>query len=279
MKIKCQGFSLVELMVSSLAGVIILGGVLHVYSSQSMASKINSNLTSLQEDSRFAVELMSFGLRKAGFRNDQWDDIDFIYPNGKEAVRGSNDTGLNGSDVIVVRYQADNNSPAMENCFGEALNFGDTLPSTNITVASDTVFTEVYFLSTVDNEPSLMCGQISNTCLGSDFSLYSVNTGSTTENVCATTLVNGIEHMQVWYGVDANGDGSADQYLISDDVSSWNSVVSLRIGLLFRTSDEIRDAIDSKTYKLVNKTVTPASLDRRMRRIVTTTVSFRNLLN
>ena len=94
-------------------------------------------------------------------------------------------------------------------------------------------------------------------------------------------LVEGVENMQVLYGVDGNGDGRANQYLVAPAVVTDN-IVSVRISLLMSTPDEIpnRDD-DTKTYKMlsqnddVNVRVTPKA-DRRIRKVFTTTIKLRN---
>lgn len=94
-------------------------------------------------------------------------------------------------------------------------------------------------------------------------------------------LVEGVENMQVLYGIDANGDGRANQYVVAP-VAVANNIVSVRISLLMSTPGEIpKRNNDTKVYKMlslndtVNVRVTPKA-DRRIRKVFTTTIKLRN---
>jgi len=105
-------------------------------------------------------------------------------------------------------------------------------------------------------------------------------------------LVEGIENMQILYGVDnspqndTGKDGhGADSYLRADLVTDWSRVVSVRIGLLVSTSNSVRtsnavggteNTLDTATYTAVGVTLDPVN-DRRRRRVFTTTIGLRNL--
>ena len=92
----------------------------------------------------------------------------------------------------------------------------------------------------------------------------------------AQQLVEGVEGMQILYGVDiVNNDGRADQYLSANAVTDWSGVVSIRIGLLLRTLDEINPEPDTNTYNVNGVVVDPVD-DRRLRRVITTTIALRN---
>lgn len=111
----------------------------------------------------------------------------------------------------------------------------------------------------------------------------------------AEELVEGVEDMQVTYGVDttvpADGevdfvdpDGDGDPYLTAAQVESgsvpglnnderWQRVVSVRVSLLMRTSEDgVVPA--SQTYAFNGATVTPA--DRRLRKVFTHVIKLRN---
>ena len=45
-------------------------------------------------------------------------------------------------------------------------------------------------------------------------------------------LPEGVEDMQVLYGIDQNGDGVADRYVNADNVGNWSQVVSIQVALL-----------------------------------------------
>jgi type IV pilus assembly protein PilW len=106
-------------------------------------------------------------------------------------------------------------------------------------------------------------------------------------------LFEGVEQMQILYGVDTNGNGSPNSYRRAGDApldaanpGNWASVVSVRLSILVRTIDEHGRAdkanIDKKTYTVNDHDdilflkFNPVD-DRRRRRVFTTTVMVRNL--
>lgn len=104
----------------------------------------------------------------------------------------------------------------------------------------------------------------------------------------AQPLVDGIENMQVQYGIDADsssedaGWGYADYYTNATEVSAkglWNSIVSVRIAILASTINPITDedeASQAQSFTLLD--VTGIELgDKKVRgRVFTTTIEVRN---
>lgn len=90
-------------------------------------------------------------------------------------------------------------------------------------------------------------------------------------------LAEGVETMQILYGVDTNADNRVDIYQTADAVSDWDEVVAVRVGLLLRSPDEYGTEVDTSEY-LVNGTRFNPVDDRRVRQIFTTTIALRNRL-
>jgi type IV pilus assembly protein PilW len=68
-------------------------------------------------------------------------------------------------------------------------------------------------------------------------------------------LVEGVEDLQVLYGIDTNGDERPDSYVTAgsgnlDSAAEWRRVVSLRLGLLLRTVAEFGTETDGRAYDL-----------------------------
>ena len=63
-----SGFSLVELMVASTVGLIILGVIGSVYDNSKQVARVNDTISRLQENGRFAIQLLDRDLRMAGFK-------------------------------------------------------------------------------------------------------------------------------------------------------------------------------------------------------------------
>ncbi|HEX19548.1 MAG TPA: hypothetical protein ENG78_01815 [Acidiferrobacteraceae bacterium] len=112
-----------------------------------------------------------------------------------------------------------------------------------------------------------------------------------------TKLVDGVESMQILYGIDSTAVSSlpgtpptplwfdrAERYMTADQINSaapnlWPNVVTVRISLLMRTVNEPNEqadqSIDSKTYILGGTQITPVS-DQNRRRVFVSTVQIRN---
>lgn len=95
----------------------------------------------------------------------------------------------------------------------------------------------------------------------------------------AVELVDGVENMQVLYGIDTSGDGTANYYASANQVDFTDTakpVVAVRISLLVRSKNEIPNRTPaSKSYTLANSQIKNAS-DKRLRKIFTTTIKVRN---
>jgi len=112
-------------------------------------------------------------------------------------------------------------------------------------------------------------------------------------------LIEGVENMQILYGVDTTGNGVANRYfsahnvpdLDGDPSTVFEGVVSVKLSLLLRTPQDMpginRTVADyaNLTYAMVSPaspiTIDPipvdaASTDRRMRKVVNLTIDLRN---
>ncbi|MBN1378658.1 MAG: PilW family protein [Gammaproteobacteria bacterium] len=97
----------------------------------------------------------------------------------------------------------------------------------------------------------------------------------TTNGTVTQELVEGIENMQILWGVDNDGDKRPDTYISADAGVNWPAVVSIRYALLGRTLNDYGDAWDNSTYN-VNGTDVVAPGDRRVRRVLSNTILLRN---
>ncbi len=88
-------------------------------------------------------------------------------------------------------------------------------------------------------------------------------------------LVEGIEDMQVEFGIDTNGDGVADRYKDAPLPAELRTAVVARVYLLLRSLGEVTGYTNSKTYQLGQKAVS-AKDDGYLRRVFSTTVQMRN---
>jgi len=77
-----------------------------------------------------------------------------------------------------------------------------------------------------------------------------------------TPLVEGIENMQIDYGIDSTGDGAPDgSFVTGPALTDWPKVMALRIYLLARNSESSPGYADAKTYNLGLSGATTATGD------------------
>jgi len=96
------------------------------------------------------------------------------------------------------------------------------------------------------------------------------------DNIAATPnpqpLIEGIEDMQLHYGVDLNADWSVDQYVTAGNVSNWANVIAIRVDLVIRSTGLYGTNLTNTTTACNGVTVT----DTRLRRCYSFTINLRN---
>lgn len=122
---------------------------------------------------------------------------------------------------------------------------------------------------------------------GTSRSLFQMQlvTGAGVARMEAEEMVEGVENMQIFYGVDTNANRIADEYADASDVSSWDSVVSVRIELLL-ASIENNVLSEPQIYFFPNdigdRAITGRVViapDKRRYQAFSTTIGIRNRLN
>ena len=235
-----HGFTLIELMIAMLIGVFLMTGVIQIFISAKQAYRLQENLSRLQENGRFAMDMITKDIRMAGYV--AYACLPVTTPPSAFAAADttwcSNSTGnkncigsttvTNGNTVNTIRtdvirsYQWSNlvvaNPPTAASC-------PPTAPPA-VLPATTTNQSEIsYFIR----------GDDSNSKMPALFRFDSIS-GSSQERV------EGIERMQILYGIDtdATPDYVPNYYANADTVNTaavWNKIVSIRVTLLVVTPD------------------------------------------
>lgn len=330
-----RGFSLVELMVAIALSLLLLTGVVAIFSSSRVAYESTEQLSRVQETGRFALEQMSRHIRSAGFSGCsrqpnyistalnssttlQWNFLQG--PVGGYDASGSSWTpaldsaaiapnAVTGSDVLVVRGPRLDTVPALVTTTMANPQAALAVSSTaNISASGDVVMAYscegVSFFFATASGNTLLHG-VTSTVPGNSVDSTSFPFRRNAEVVPVETvvyyvrasqgsvpagtnslwrrvgvadaeeLVQGVEQMQVEYGVDTTGDRVVDSYGPATATTNWGRVLAVRIALLVRSIDQYGTDTDRRTYQLFTTTV-PAAGDRRLREVFTTTVGIRN---
>ncbi len=325
-RIKRQlGLSLVELLVALVISLFLLAGIVQVYTGNRATLAFTNSLAEIQENGRFALDLMTQDLRQA----NQWGCIaenatvnDTLNPGtvpgynptfydfvNEDPIGGTNNGGLNGSDTLRVRG-GKGRSGNVEGPFFPATTQRLTVNGKSSISAGDIIlvarcgeFDEGLNIAEADIHrvtASLLVNSDTQTELtlaanksqtfqndGIVIELqtvtYSVAAGASGEpslfraefGAAAVELVEGVEDMQVFYGIDDDTDGFPNQFVDADTVVNFDDVVSIRLMLLVRSIDDfVTD--EPQIYTFNGAQVTAP--DRRIRQVFTTTIALRNKL-
>ncbi|MGI9284601.1 MAG: PilW family protein [Pseudomonadales bacterium] len=268
-----KGMTIVELLIAMGLGIFLMAGVVQVFlGSKQTFTTINAQ-SHMQENGRFAMDFMARILRHGGYTTEI--NIDEILDPilRKETFLAQGDfaegiavTGVNnaalagvkaGTDVVRVRIEGSNDSPVTD-CQG-------------VVIAPDQ-WSEISYGVTDDAE----------------FQCQTINaTGTTT-----VTLVEGIDDLQIQYGVNVGGvvdtfdypDDRPDEQLLTaskfvnaDDMTAddWEDVVSIKVAMLASSDGAPLEHSVAQTYDVLDN-ATVSYQDGKARQIFTQTISLRN---
>lgn len=247
---KQSGFSLVEIMIALLIGLFLLGGILQMFSASQQTYRMQRNLARLQENGRFALDFITHDIRMTG----NWGCL--IGTNTDITGEDNNINVLtvdDGTDTIVIK--AAYSVPPTVRCLNSVITDPTYLDP------SSTIAYKIYTLPNANP------------------TLYKKTNG------IWGPLIEGIENMQIFYGIDIDGDYAANYYVPA--FANMQQVVSVRISLLVVSLDNYltTQAIPYTYY--VNNVLTnnimpvpvpPVLVDRKVRRVFNVTIALRNHL-
>ena len=146
----------------------------------------------------------------------------------------------------------------------------------------------VYYILTTAGLPSLMRRRLGSFVTGDLTQSCTNATSSTSQGFCVEEIAEGVEDLQLLYGVDTNTDLSADKFVVASSVTAaeWANVVSVRVNLLVRSvetnvSPEANTTAPTSQIPLYSgntayATATLAATPRAFRRVYTETITLRN---
>ena len=259
----CQsGLSLIELMVAITIGLLLLSGVFTIFMSNKQSYRVQENMGRVQENGRFAVDLMARTLRMTAWQGDtvdEWANGALSVSNGGvQALSGTNNESsagiLAGSDTITATYQG-NTDGFVRDCLGNVVPVGVNVQNTfqvNTTAGG------------VVGAPAGSVGQLE---------CETTNGGTVTR-----ALIDGVEGFQIQYGIDTDNDQAANSYVSADNVTDTDDVISVRITLLLMSNaDRLAVVPNTGSYNLLDVLYNVPN-DERLRRQFSTTINMRNRL-
>ena len=240
------GMSLIELMIAMTIGLILMFAVGNIMIGSRQSNQVNDGLARMQENARFAMQLLKRDLRSAGLVQTAaleglevfGDRANALTVHAAVTVPPANTAG----DVLVVQFEG------TTDCTGGG----------GVAFSGTTLVVNRY---RVDSTNSTL------RCLG--------NGGGVGEQ----ELLEGIERMEVQYGIDNDANGQANFYQSPGNViaTDWPNVVSIRIGLMVNSVNAINELpVNANAYYLLDSGQMGPFSDRVLRQIYITTVTMRN---
>lgn len=268
----CQGFSLIELMVSLTIGLVVVVAALSAYMGATSATKMINAQGLMNEDGQAALAILSQHIRMAGYTSKTTPintvrGCDGTFTNIKTGSVAMNalscTTDNTASDSISVYYEADqfNTIPTSTNrptdCLGNSL----LIDSDGLYWAENRFFIDSVTGSTYK---SLYCKG------------NAVDSTNKTIDNNHQPLVENIEDLQLTYGSEKNaGDKVVAGYVKASDVTDWSKILTVRICVIVRSEQPVLSDSNSAQYKNCSGT-TADPKDLYLRRAYHTTVVLRS---
>jgi type IV pilus assembly protein PilW len=236
-----RGFSLVELMVALVLGLLITAAAVQLFTTNHRTFQLQQTVSGVQEDGQLLLRFLISDLRRTGLVMED------VTPTRAMGVQLTSYTVAGGRTFPASTEGTDSDRLT--------IGFNGTEDCEGDTVTSATEVINTYYL----DDGALHCEG-------------SLNGGTT-----GVELLPGVEAFEVLYGIDSSKDGvlRVDRYVNKGAVGT-NPVVSVRVGILLSQTNQVLPKADgSKSFYVLNKKVDEPE-DRSIRRMFTTTVQLRN---
>lgn len=311
-----KGISLIEILVATAIGVVIVAAVLVSYLGSGKARRYQSAISQMNQDAQIGLELLSREIQLAGYSqpraltNVNAAIIPAITPSWVVTYNlGTLTAPIFGCDGTKGSVPFSTPTAATVTCSG-----GSTTP----TVSAFEIAYEADLKNTVPHSSGVPTDCIGQALVqitpGSGLPYYAVRnryfistaTGTSTsgrpELYCASDksggssqpILENVEDLQVWYGVSANaasrqvvryakaGNATTASTINAAGATEWQNVVSMRICLLMRSSETVFEEVSTAAGNEDTLTYidcngdTKTSTDRLLRRAYFTTSTLRS---
>lgn len=344
-----QGFSIVELMIAMVLGLVLMAGVIQVFITSKQAFNLNEEMNWIQENARYSVNYLAEDIRMAGYYGcaSRASNIVNVLNNPSSSWVTDFNKGMSGYDgnaatfpsAVFPRPVVSTLSPELPKTDVFTVHRGDfdnafkvsghnatsavidvqgthAFGEGTILIVSDCSNTAIF--QTTGNQTNKVNHNKGNsvspgnctkglgvprvcTANGSGYTYkddafimqaighaYYIDVASNGVpslfrerlNVGGVTttkeeLIQGVENMQLQYGLDSDGDGIPNRYVRADQVTAtqWETgVISARLTMLLRSLTPL--ASEPQVFTYMGSSYTPT--DSYVRRTVSTTVKLRN---
>lgn len=294
--VHARGLSLIELMIAITLGMIVMAAVLALFLNITRSNSELAKTNRLIENGRFAIQVLQNDLVHAGFWGELRPAAPLAIPDPCLAVAswdaaykanmlgisvlGYNSATIPGSctavtgaqansDVLVVRH-ANTCTAGSANCDGDTGPHIQVSGCTATPEAAYVVDSTTFPLKKKDcTTTAAQRKVVSNIYYVKDNTLMRVAFVNGVYQA-AQPLIEGIEAFRVEYGIDTDGNGSADIYVSCAPctLAQLANVVAVKTHVLARNLEATPGYTDSKAYKLGATAFTVPSADVGFKRHV-----------
>ncbi len=313
---RASGFTLVELMIASTLGLLVVGTVMYLFLSSKLAFSETARLGAINENGRYAMSVLTDELRLVEF----WGQTRF--------ADISDDP-----DLVAIGTDCVGDLDALNNGFANGYGHANALWATTVAAATvavcitdATANSDVIFIKHVAGTPTPLANLVANrnylmsndskgvlfnqadaspptnsvggdvpggtaweyvttayyvrTVAGEPPTLYRKRLNGNTWEDPGQEVAVGVERLHLQFGIDNDNDAVANFFVNSANVAAaWGSVVSVRLFLLVRSETGDPRYTDEKTYQLGNVAfggVAYTPNDNFYRTLFDTSVALRN---
>lgn len=269
-----RGFSIIEVMVSLVIGLVVVGAVMVSYVSSGQSSRIQSAYTQMAEEAQIGLTTIGNDIKLAGYsRALVFGTSTFSRAWTGRAVYGCDGGFSNPAASPTVACASTGTSAALEVAYeGDTSNTVPTpgnLPSDclgNTLTAVVTSTTVTYYLATNRYYVSSTSGRSELFCAST--------------NSSGTAIADNVEQLKIWVGEGGSTDPRQVVRYVTPGVSAanvtdWNKVLAVRICMVMRSAEPVLEVGESFQYLNCDQTAT-STTDRYVRRAFFSTVTLRN---
>lgn len=289
-----NGFSLIEMMVSMVLGLFLLGGLITVYINSKGSDKVRAEITEMESNARLALNALRLNLQHAGYKSienvprdkpfhtssDGLIENQFCRDGGVMVLKQdllnppaefqgyTVDTPL--GDRVTAVYRADNpdRGPVIFDCAGG-----------NLSVAASTQADNRARQIACSTDPDSGMNNPWQSYIYSGFYVKQSDKtlrcyGSRTGEDGSLIVAENIENMQLRYGVTVDEKTTYKNATDVENNSEWESVSSVQVALLVRSNKGLKEA-ETQHFQLLDESVTKSD-DKYLYRVYSTTINLPN---
>jgi len=279
---KHSGLSLIELLVSMVIGLFLIGGLVNVYISTKGSDSIRSELTGMEESARIALSSIRQVVGHAGYPSMSNLYLDQPFYAGADDIPNPECRGGSESLISTSSIRDKKTIDASER---------DAIVVVNIADSPNSIFSGTIIADCMSGDMPLECSSDEKDGMytPADAKLYSylhIDTQNGNRSLSCTgsrggteSLAENIHSMQFLYGVIDNSGNY--QYRNSEAITAsaqWSDVVSVQVAILVRSEKEVLEKSEKKVFVLLDEEVTTIQ-DKRLYRVYTTSIILPNRAN